>query len=170
MVLSNITENGKPIGLADAGQDWHTDMSYVGTSRSPTCSTPSVPRRNGKALGDTEFRLMHAAYEDLPADIKGRLEGTALHDFAKFWDMMRARTARSASRSRRSSAQEAAGVASGVPHPPDHRPQGVVLQSRLRDAHRWLPEGESDELLAFLFKHQVQPKYCYAHRGPKATC
>jgi taurine dioxygenase len=28
MFLSNIVENGKPIGLADAGQDWHTDMSY----------------------------------------------------------------------------------------------------------------------------------------------
>ena len=28
MVLSNMTENGKPIGLGDAGQGWHTDMSY----------------------------------------------------------------------------------------------------------------------------------------------
>ena len=26
-----------------------------------------------------------------------------------------------------------------------------------------LPEHESDELLAFLFKHQLQPKYRYAH-------
>ena len=28
MILSNIVENGKPIGISDAGQDWHTDMSY----------------------------------------------------------------------------------------------------------------------------------------------
>ena len=28
MTLSNIIENGKPLGLSDAGQDWHTDMSY----------------------------------------------------------------------------------------------------------------------------------------------
>ena len=27
-ILSNIKENGKYIGAADAGQDWHTDMSY----------------------------------------------------------------------------------------------------------------------------------------------
>src|SRR5437660_10717205 len=27
-ILSNIVENGRYIGLADAGQDWHTDMSY----------------------------------------------------------------------------------------------------------------------------------------------
>src|SRR5690349_10074999 len=30
-VLSNVIENGKPIGLPDAGQDWHTDMSYNNT-------------------------------------------------------------------------------------------------------------------------------------------
>src|ERR1700722_17622637 len=28
MILSNMVENGKPVGLADAGQEWHTDMSY----------------------------------------------------------------------------------------------------------------------------------------------
>src|SRR5262245_56153882 len=28
MILSNIVENGRPIGMADAGQGWHTDMSY----------------------------------------------------------------------------------------------------------------------------------------------
>jgi taurine dioxygenase len=28
MVLSNMTADGRPIGLADAGQGWHTDMSY----------------------------------------------------------------------------------------------------------------------------------------------
>ena len=31
MILSNITQDGKPIGIGDAGQDWHTDMSYSGT-------------------------------------------------------------------------------------------------------------------------------------------
>ena len=33
MILSNIVEDGKPIGLADAGQDWHTDMSYNNADR-----------------------------------------------------------------------------------------------------------------------------------------
>ena len=33
---------------------------------------------------------MHAAYEGLPAELKRRLEGmTVLHDFEKFWEMMR---------------------------------------------------------------------------------
>ena len=47
-ILSNIVENGRPIGLADAGQDWHTDMSY---SRQIAFANVlygiKIPRRNG---------------------------------------------------------------------------------------------------------------------------
>src|SRR5205809_307079 len=38
MILSNIVENGRPIGLADPGQSWHTDMSYSKTI--PFCKAP----------------------------------------------------------------------------------------------------------------------------------
>lgn len=31
MILSNIVADGQPVGLADAGQDWHTDMSFSAT-------------------------------------------------------------------------------------------------------------------------------------------
>src|SRR5437773_3103100 len=93
IVLSNMTADGKPIGLADAGQGWHTDMSYSKEiALANVLYAVSVPRREGRALGDTQFRNMHAAYDDLPTEIKRRLKGrTATHDFAKFWDMMRAR-------------------------------------------------------------------------------
>src|SRR6266705_1947473 len=91
MILSNIVENGKPIGLADAGQDWHTDMSY---SRMIAFANVlygiKIPRRGGKPLGATEFSNMHAAYDGLHAKMKRDLEGmTVLHDFNKFWEMMR---------------------------------------------------------------------------------
>jgi taurine dioxygenase len=62
-ILSNVVENGRPIGLADAGQDWHTDMSY-----NPTIGflnvlfAVKVPRRNGQVLGDTAFVNTQAAY------------------------------------------------------------------------------------------------------------
>src|SRR6267154_315127 len=90
MILSNIVENGRPIGLADAGQDWHTDMSY---SREIAFANVlygiKIPRRGGVALGATEFSSMPAAYEGLPSEIKGKLDGkTCLHDFNKFWEMM----------------------------------------------------------------------------------
>jgi len=42
--LSNIIENGEPIGITDAGQDWHTDMSYP-TSSSRSTSIPTAGAR-----------------------------------------------------------------------------------------------------------------------------
>jgi alpha-ketoglutarate-dependent taurine dioxygenase len=93
MLLSNIRENGKPIGLADAGQDWHTDMSYnevVGFTN--VLHGIKIPRRDGKPLGNTVFADMHAAYEDLSPAFKTKLaNATATHDFNKFWEEMRNR-------------------------------------------------------------------------------
>ena len=67
-VLSNVRENGDLIGLPDAGQDWHTDMSYrdvIGFVN--VLYGVMVPRRGGRVLGGTEFANMHLAYEQLPA-------------------------------------------------------------------------------------------------------
>src|SRR5438477_12071228 len=91
MILSNIVENGKPIGLADAGQGWHTDMSYSRMiAFANVLHALKVPRRDGVPLGSTEFSNMQAAYADLPAAVKERIEPlTATHDFSKFWEMMR---------------------------------------------------------------------------------
>jgi taurine dioxygenase len=166
MVLSNMTENGKPIGLGDAGQGWHTDMSYSKEiALANVLYAIKVPARDGRPLGDTQFRNMHAAYEDLPDEIKRRLEGrTATHDFAKFWDMMRARPG-----SRRA-ALTAEQLAKKPPvsqpifrtHPITGR---TVLYCNPGYATRidGMPEAESAELLEYLFKHQQQRKYFYAH-------
>src|SRR5437016_142139 len=93
MILSNVKENGKPIGLADAGQGWHTDMSYSRMiAFANVLHALKVPRRDGVPLGSTEFSNMQAAYADLPAAVKERIEPlTATHDFSKFWEMMRLR-------------------------------------------------------------------------------
>ena len=90
MILSNMKRDGKQIGANDAGQGWHTDMSYSrDIALANILHAQHVPPRNGKPLGETQFRNMHAAYDDLPDALKHKLEGrTATHDFAKFWDMM----------------------------------------------------------------------------------
>ncbi|MEA2902966.1 MAG: taurine dioxygenase [Alphaproteobacteria bacterium] len=166
MILSNIKENGKPIGLADAGQDWHTDMSYSSIiAFANVLYAIKVPRRNGKALGATEFASMHAAYEDLPADIKRKLDGkTVTHDFAKYWDKARAKPGST----RKALTEEQRRKKPPVTHPVflTHPITGrKVLYCNPGYAMRIneLPQDESDALLAFLFKHQLQPKYCYAH-------
>jgi len=58
--LSNLKEGGKYIGSPDAGQDWHTDMSYRDVMGFVNVLYGiRIPRRNGVPLGGTEF-LQHA--------------------------------------------------------------------------------------------------------------
>ena len=167
MILSNIVEDGKPIGLSDAGQDWHTDMSY---SRQIAFANVlygiKIPMRDGKPLGNTEFCNMHAAYDDLPADMKRGLEGkTVLHDFNKFWEEMRRREG-----SRRAPLTEAQRKAKPpVSHPAflEHPLTGrKVLYANPGYSMKIneLSEKESAQTLAFLFAHQTQPKYRYEHQ------
>jgi taurine dioxygenase len=167
MILSNILEGGKPIGLGDAGQGWHTDMSY---SRQVAFANVlygiKIPRRDGKPLGATEFSNMHAAYEDLPSAMKRDLEGkTVLHDFNKFWEMMRSREG-----SRRAPLTEAQRKAKPpVSHPVflTHPVTGrKVLYANPGYSMRIneLPQDESDAVLAFLFEHQLRPEYRYAYQ------
>ena len=166
MVLSNMTADGKPIGLGDAGQGWHTDMSYSKEiALANVLYAIKVPARDGRPLGDTQFRNMHAAYEDLPSEIKARLKGrTATHDFAKFWDMMRARPG--SQRVALTAEQRAKKPPVSQPifrtHPITGR---TILYCNPGYATRidGMPEAESAELLAFLFEHQEQEKYFYAH-------
>jgi taurine dioxygenase len=167
MVLSNMAAHGKPIGLADAGQGWHTDMSYsTETALANVLYAVKVPMREGRSLGETQFRNMHAAYADLPSPIKSRLQGrTATHDFAKFWDMMRARPG--SKRAALTPEQRAKKPPVSQPifrmHPITGR---TVLYCNPGYAMRidGLPEAESAELLAFLFAHQEQEKYFHAHQ------
>ena len=167
MILSNVVENGKPIGLADAGQDWHTDMSYARMiAFANVLYAVKVPRRDGVVLGNTEFSNMHAAYDDLPADVKARIDGlTATHDFDKFWSMMVKRPG-----SKRAPLSEAQRKA----RPPVTHP--VVLTHPISGRKvlyanpgytvkiNELSQAESDELLDYLFAHQLQAKYRYVHR------
>jgi len=164
MILSNIVENGKPIGLSDAGQDWHTDMSYSKMiAFANVLYGIKIPHRNGKPLGATEFSSTHAAYEGLPVDFKQRLDGmTVLHDFNKFWEMMRRE--KGSQRPPLTEAQRKAKPPVSHPifltHPITGR---KVLYANPGYSMRIneLPQKESDEVLAFLFEHQIKPEYRY---------
>ena len=81
LVLSNIIVDGKPIGNADAGRTWHTDMSYTKTPpRGSILFAHEIPVEGGRALGDTVFASAAAAFESLPADRQTSLIGLrAIH-------------------------------------------------------------------------------------------
>ncbi len=167
MILSNIVRDGKPIGLADAGQGWHTDMSYSRTiAFANVLYGIEIPHRGGKPLGATQFASMHAAYEALPQEIKAKLAGkTIRHDFEKFWEMMRRE--KGSKRPPLTEAQRKAKPPVSHPAVLEHPLTGrSVLYANPGYAMRIneLGEKESDELLELLFAHQVRPEFVYTFR------
>lgn len=170
MILSNIVRDGKPIGIGDAGQDWHTDMSYSRTvAFANVLYALEVPHRDGRPLGETRFADMGAAYDALPEDVKAKIEGrTATHDFEKFWEMMRRE--KNSPRPPLTAAQRAA-------KPPVSHP--LVLRHPLsgrrvlyaNPGYAMFVDGmdraESDALLEFLFAHQTQDRFIHVHRWTK---
>ena len=94
LVISNIVEDGRNIGIADAGHQWHTDSSYLKVP--PRCSilyAVEVPHDEaGEPLGDTLFASMTAAYDSLPPETQQRVEGLrGVHDFTRQYERRRAK-------------------------------------------------------------------------------
>jgi len=165
-ILSNFRQDGKYIGSPDAGQDWHTDMSYRDVMGFVNVLYGiRIPRRNGRPLGGTEFANMHAVYDALPGDIKLRLDGmTAAHDFEKFWENMRQNHAST----RPALTDEQRRLRPPVTHPVflNHPITGrKVLYANPGYATRIneLPPDESDAMLQFLFDFQLEARFRWTH-------
>ncbi len=78
-VVSNVIENGVPIGSLGAGEAvWHTDMSYI---PDPPKASMLYALEVPPSGGDTGFVNMYAAYQGLPAELKQRIQHMQLkHD------------------------------------------------------------------------------------------
>jgi taurine dioxygenase len=78
-VVSNVVENGTPIGSLGAGEAvWHTDMSYLpDPPKASMLYALEVPPTGG----NTGFVNMYGAYDALPTELKRRVEGLRVkHD------------------------------------------------------------------------------------------
>lgn len=164
--LSNLKENGKYIGLPDAGQDWHTDLSYndvIGFVN--VLHGLRIPQRDGRPLGGTEFANMHLAYDTLPEAVRTRLaNATVTHDYEKLWEHMR----RNKGSGRPPLSDEQRRLRPPVTHPLflTHPITGrKVLYCNPGYATRIneLSPEDSERTLAELFEHQLQPEFRYTH-------
>ncbi len=85
MLVSNIREDGKPIGVLPDGEMWfHHDMCYSPQpNRASFLYSIEVPSHGG----DTMFANMYEAYARLPQKLKDRIEGrTVLQAFDEYQD------------------------------------------------------------------------------------
>jgi taurine dioxygenase len=165
-ILSNVMENGAAIGIPDAGQDWHTDMTY---NRVPgfvnVLVAHKVPVRDGKPLGGTAFTNTQAAYEGLPASLKAKLaNATAMHDWNLFQEHMR--VSKGSKRPPPTAAQKA--QRPPVPHPvflthPISGRKVIYVNPGFTVRIEGMSEAESRDTLDALFAHVLQPQYRYTH-------
>lgn len=166
MLLSNVVENGRVIGLADAGQDWHTEMSYSKPfGFINVLHAVKVPVRDGVPLGATEFQDLAQAYDDLPRAMKQRIEAlSATHDLNGYWEKMRQRpgTQRKPLTAEQRAAKPPVSHPMVLVHPTSGR-KSLYCNVGFTSYVDGVSKEESDELLGFLFEHQLQPKYKYVH-------
>jgi taurine dioxygenase len=78
-IVSNVVENGVPIGSLGAGEAvWHTDMSYL---TDPPKASALYAIEVPEAGGDTMFCTMYGAWESLPPSLQQRIAGLRVkHD------------------------------------------------------------------------------------------
>jgi len=169
-ILSNIRVDGKLIGAPDAGQSWHTEMSYAQTiGFVNVLSAFEVPVRDGLALGATEFTNTQAAAADLPADLIRRLDGlTATHDIEFYWEYMR----REKGSTRPPLTEDQKRQRPPVHHPvlmthPITGRRVIYVNPGFTTRIDGMPDTESAETLRFLLDHVFQPKYRYVHEWQK---
>ena len=90
--ISNIQENKVNVGISDAGQYWHTDLSYTKTpSRCSILRAKVVPERRGEiTYGDTCFISTASAYDALDAEMKQRIKNLkSVHSYTDRYEKMR---------------------------------------------------------------------------------
>ena len=167
LLVTNIKENGRYIGLADAGTTWHTDMSaYACPPRCSVLYAKEIPSAaDGTILGDTIFTSTAAAHDALAPETRKRLAGKrSTHSYlAKM-------TAR----------KEAVGLTREIT--PEHLAKTPPIAHPVFRTHPvtgrkciYVTEGECTgiedladtealPLISELHRHSISPKFQYRHR------
>ncbi|SAL21711.1 taurine dioxygenase [Caballeronia terrestris] len=162
LIVSNIVENGQPIGLGDAGHYWHSDLSY---KEKPSLGSLLHAQELPAVGGDTLFANMHLAWDALPQHLREAVEGRrAEHTYlAKYAELQK----RSPWRPNLSAEQIA--QVKPVVHPivrthPETGRKALFVSEHFTTRVVDMPEDESNALLAELFAHSVRPEFIYRHR------
>ena len=154
LVLSNMVKDGKPVGIRDAGQYWHTDRSYV---KEPAWSSVLHAIRlpvdaAGVTRGNTQFASTVAAFAALPEPMRCRLrELQAVHRYIyRYTKVPQERLP-------------------DVTHPivlrhPYNGRECLYVNKGFTAGIVRMAQAEADELLEQLYAHMAQPQFVYTHR------
>lgn len=165
LLVSNILENGKPVGVVDAGQYWHTDTSYwQKPAYASLLYSVEIPVVDGRALGDTMFTSTAAAYDALPEATKRRIDGRrGIHRY-----LQRHKKTLDGGAVRKELTAEQRAVPDAIhpivrTHPATGR-KCLYVNEGFTVGIEGMPDAEAVPLLAELFAHCTKPEFVYRHR------
>jgi taurine dioxygenase len=162
LIVSNIVENGQPVGLGDAGKYWHSDLSY---KELPSLGSMLYAQELPSEGGDTLFADMHLAWDTLPEHLRKAVEGrNAVHSYTAC-----SSHGRNAENWRPTLSAEQLAQVAVVSHPivrthPENGRKALFVSEGFTTHIVGLPEDESQAILTELYAHSVRPEGVYRHK------
>jgi taurine dioxygenase len=162
LVISNIQQDGKPVGLGDAGHFWHSDLSYKET---PSLGSMLHAQELPAEGGDTLFANQHAAWDALPDDLKREVEGLQ----AEHWYLARYEELRQRNPYRPQLTQAQIDEVRPVSHPvvrthPETGRRALFVSEHFTTRILGVSEQRSRELLDLLFDYGTRAEHVYRHQ------
>ena len=157
MLITNIREDGKPIGALPDGEMWfHHDTIH---RELPTKATMLYSVQVPTYGGETVFSNLFAAYEALPLELKQALEGRqALNAYSfnsTYKDDANAVAARTHA------------IHPAIRTHEDSKRKAIYVNRLMTQQLVGLPEDESRDILERVFDHIEQPEFLYEHAWRK---
>jgi taurine dioxygenase len=162
LVISNIQQDGKPVGLGDAGHFWHSDLSYKET---PSLGSMLHAQELPAEGGDTLFANQHAAWDALPDDLKREVEGLQ----AEHWYLARYDELRQRNPYRPQLTQAQIDEVKPVSHPvvrthPETGRRALFVSEHFTTRILGVSAQRSRELLDLLFDYGTRAEHVYRHQ------
>lgn len=162
LVISNIVEDGKPIGLGDAGAFWHSDLSY---KRRPSLGSFLHAQELPAEGGDTLFANQHLAWAELPPAVQSRIRGLrAEHSYLKQYAELQRRSPWRPNLDADQVAQVPPEVHPVVRTHPETGHQALFVNEHFTTRILDLEPDESERLLGELHAHSTDERFVYRHR------
>lgn len=162
LIVSNIVEDGRNLGLGDAGKFWHSDLSY---KELPSLGSMLHAQELPSEGGDTLFADMHKAWDAVPDALRRVVKGReAAHSYTARY----AETKFEGNWRPTLSAEQLAQVKEVI-HPvvrthPETGRQALFVSEGFTTRIVGLPEDESRDILQQLYALSVLEQNIYRHQ------
>ncbi len=161
LIVSNIKENGQPIGLGDAGAYWHSDLSY---KEKPSLGSLLHAQELPSEGGDTLFANQHTAWDTLPAALQYAVAGLhAEHSYLAKYEELRARNPWRPKLTQAQLDEVQPAVHPVVRTHPENGRKALFVSEHFTTRIVGIPEDESRALLDELFAHTSRAELVYRH-------